>query len=76
MVESGRRKWRTNLSSPCYFFSVFAQESRRVTVRLKTGVAGLESWRSAVKYPMRSNWTDCSGRAVAASAGSTVFLMG
>jgi len=37
------------------FFIIFAQASRKVTVRLKTGVSGVESG-SAQKYPILSNW--------------------
>ncbi len=36
------------------FFSIFAQVSFNATVRLKTGLPGLES-RSTQKYPSRSN---------------------
>ena len=40
---------------PLSLFSIFAQVSRKGTVRLKTSAPGLES-RSAQKYPSRSNW--------------------
>ena len=36
------------------FFTIFAQASRNVTVRLKTGVSGVESG-STQKYPILSN---------------------
>ncbi len=43
-------------SNPLYcFFSIFAQVSFSATVRLKTGLLGVESG-SAQKYPRRSNW--------------------
>ena len=51
-------------------FRGFAQESRNVTVRLKTARPGAWSTRSATKYPWRSNWNRSSGTA-SASAGST-----
>ena len=36
--------------------AIFAQESRRPTMRWKTGLPGFESTGSAKKYPWRSNW--------------------
>src|SRR5262249_40598040 len=38
-----------------FFFCIFAQVSRSVTTRLKTGFPGAESL-STQKYPSRSNW--------------------
>ncbi len=57
---SGRRALVCNkvkaARSPLYcFFSIFAQVSFNATVRLKTGLLGVESG-SAQKYPRRSNW--------------------
>ncbi len=42
------------------FFSIFAQVSLSVTVRLKTGLPGREL-RSVQKYPWRSNWKRSPG---------------
>ena len=47
------RKNATYFAGGC-FFSIFAQVSRRVVVRLNTGLPGEESG-SAQKYPNRSN---------------------
>ena len=43
-------------------FSIFAQVSLSVTVRLNTGFPGVESG-SAQKYPIRSNWNLSPGLA-------------
>lgn len=57
-ANSGKRAlclfaWRS--IQPAYSLLSFAQESRSVTVRLKTGLFGFESLRSTQKYPRRSN---------------------
>src|SRR5436305_7576898 len=52
-----RMRASKDVAAIAYFFSdfsIFAQVSRNVTVRLKTRASGLES-RSTQKYPSRSN---------------------
>src|SRR6478672_973955 len=51
-------------------FSIFAQASLSVTVRLKTSAPGAES-ESTQKYPCRSNWKRLPAAAVA-KLGSTL----
>ena len=51
-------------------FSIFAQLSFNVTVRLKTSFSGVESRLSTQKYPSRSNWYRLPG-AAAFRLGST-----
>ena len=52
------------------FFSILAQVSRSVTVRLKTRAPGRESFESTQKYPCRSNCQRLPG-AAEARPGST-----
>jgi hypothetical protein len=47
-----------------FFLSILAHESRNDSVRLNTGLSGVESL-SAQKYPGRSNWTWLPGAALA-----------
>ena len=48
---------------PCFpiAFSIFPHVSRKVTVRLKTSLSGVESL-STQKYPTRSNWRFIEGQ--------------
>ena len=52
--ERNSMRRRLPVRSYCYFFATFAQLSRSVIVRLKTGLSSVES-ASMQKYPSRSN---------------------